>query len=204
MAESATAFPLDWPAWLPRAARRQRAAFRISQDKAMHFLIDELRKLGAKNVVISTNIELRRDGLPYARQKHIDNDPGVACYFEIGGEPRCIAVDRWDSVGANMQAIHLTIAALRGIERWGSEGMVSAAFTGFAALPAGDTTGKAWWEVLGVSGPDARREDIEYHYKVRARTFHPDTPGGGNPEAWIELNEAYEQAKQGASYDGQK
>lgn len=48
--------------------------------KARDQLLAELRLLGAKGLVVSTNVELRLDGLPYSESRHIA-DPGVAVYF---------------------------------------------------------------------------------------------------------------------------
>ena len=100
--------------------------------------------LRATKVVISTNIPLRRDGLPYAGQAQ-PNDPGVAVYFTTNDRTTCLACDRWKTVAENIYAIAKTIEALRGIERWGSKDAVGAAFLGFAALPP-----SSWRKVLGA------------------------------------------------------
>lgn len=165
----ADAFPLAWPAGWPRtpASKRSRPRFGgrgynqgAASGKAQQFLLDELRRLGARNVVLSTNIELRRDGLPYARQT-ITDDPGVAVYFTFKGQQRVIPCDRWDRVADNMYAIALSIEALRGLDRWGAGNMVEAAFSGFRSLPPmNGTTGRGWWEVLGIP-VDAARSLIE-------------------------------------------
>lgn len=42
---------------------------------------------------------------------------GVAVYFTLKGQQFCFACDHWDEIKDNMQAIHKTIEALRGIER---------------------------------------------------------------------------------------
>jgi hypothetical protein len=138
-------------------------------------------------------VELRRDGLPYAGRRPVQ-DPGVAVYFRLNGEDRCIAVDRWDSVGDNMHAIALTINALRGLDRWGSTGMVAAAFAGFAALPAGGISdGRPWRAVLEVA-PDADRASIDSAYRRLVKVWHPDV-NGGDDSRFLEIQAAYEQAK---------
>jgi hypothetical protein len=45
-------------------------------------LADELRLLGASNVIVSTNIPTKSDGLPYADDRNI-GDPGIAVYFDF-------------------------------------------------------------------------------------------------------------------------
>lgn len=105
--------------------------------------------------VISTNIELRIDGLPYSRQRPI-SDHGVAVYFTRNGRQMVFACDRWDKIEHNMRAITKTIEAMRGIERWGSSDLMERAFAGFEALPAPDP----WWKALGLSHPNATRTEI--------------------------------------------
>lgn len=169
------AYPLQWPAGKPRTSRPERARFDVSQDRAQNGILQQVRMLGGKSPVISTNIPLRRDGLPYANRK-IGDDKGVAVYFTLRGQQMCFACDRWDDIKDNMQAIHKTIEALRGIERWGSGDMVQQAFTGFVALPSQDNP----YDVLGVK-PDATEEEIEASYRQKAKVCHPDM--GGSDEA---------------------
>jgi hypothetical protein len=147
-------------------------------------LVHELRLLGARDIVISSNLPLRRDGLPYANKAEPE-DTAVAVYFTLDGAERCIPCDRWDRVRDNLRAIALTIAALRGLERWGTHQIVAAAFQGFAALPAGGADG--WWTVLGVP-PSANRADIEAAYRRLAKVHHPDA--GGDAERFRIITEA--------------
>lgn len=184
------AYPLQWPTGRPRVTRRERSRFNTSMATARDALIDELRLLGARYAVLSTNFSLRRDGLPYANQREPE-DPGAAIYFEYQGRQMCFACDRWDRVRDNVQAIRLTIAALRGLERWGTGDMVSAAFTGFEALPP-PAEERPWWDVLGVPR-DADSNAIREAYRQKARECHPDT--GGSDIAMAELNAAYQKAK---------
>jgi hypothetical protein len=96
-------------------------------------LDDELSRLDARNVVISTNLRVRLDSLPASGQREPD-DPGVAVYFTLDGKRRCLPCDRWDRVADNMIAIAKFIDAMRGQLRWGV-GDVGAIFEGFKALP---------------------------------------------------------------------
>jgi len=147
------------------------------------------------NIVISSNIPLRRDGLPYAGQA-APSDPGVAVYFVRNKKQMVLACDKFKNVEDNLQAICKTIEALRGIERWGASEMMERSFTGFEALPPPTAAApkRAWWEVLNVprgSHPDRIKEA----YRAQAQVHHPDR--GGDPARMAEVNAAYEEATRG-------
>jgi hypothetical protein len=103
----------------------------------------------------------------------------------------CFACDRWDRVGDNIQAIRHTIAALHGIERWGTGEMVQQAFSGFMTLPSPDNP----CDVLGIKR-GASRHEIDAAYKAQAKRLHPDC--GGSTEAMQRLNHAKRQLLQTA------
>jgi hypothetical protein len=146
--------------------------------------------MGATDVVISSDAELLRNGEFRAHQPRIE-DQGVAVYFALHGRQSCIPCDRWKRLQDNVQAVRLMVGALRGLERWGSVGVVSAAFAGFEALPAGGSSGAAWWDVLGVA-PDAGASEIEAALRRMARIHHPDV--GGNVAEMQRIVAAYEEA----------
>src|SRR5438045_3368924 len=94
----AEAFPLFWPDGRPRAARRERSAFKVAGfGRVRDELLNELKLLRASRVIISTNVPLRRDGLPLAGQPQ-PKDPGVAVYFTRGGRKLCFACG-WPASG---------------------------------------------------------------------------------------------------------
>lgn len=188
----AEAFPLAWPAGWPRAKRKVRAAFQTSFADARDSLMRELRLMGARYPILSTNIPLRRDGLPYAAQKEPD-DPGVAVYFMWQGKQMTFACDRWDRVKDNVRAVGKTIEALRGVERWGASDMMERAFSAFEALPAPDgVVILSCWQVLDLE-PPVSEMDIERAYRIKSKTAHPDA--GGSREEWDQLRRAYDEAK---------
>lgn len=191
MAES---FPLSWPDRYPRTTDRRRAPFKTSFDRAVRGLFSELKLLGAPdwNVILSTNIPVRRDGRPYAQMSN-PKDPGVAVYFRFntGGKQMVLACDKWQRVEDNIRALELTVEAMRGMDRWGCSDMLERVFQGFTALPAPEGE-KAWWEVLGVA-PGSDPAFIEDTYRRKMRTAHPDA-GGSTQEAQA-LNRAIEQAR---------
>ena len=160
------AYPLQWPSHRPRTQRRQRSRFGVSFARARTELFNELRLMGARLAVLSTNFALRRDGLPYANLPE-PNDPGVAIYFEWKGRQMVFSCDRWDKVRDNARAISYTISALRGLDRWGTGDAVEAAFTGFEALPPPN-----WRGDLGLDA-EATLDDAERAYRGRARSGPP-------------------------------
>ena len=142
----------------------------------------------AANVVISSNLRLRLDGLPRSGQREPD-DPGVAVYFEHMGDPRCIPCDRWDRVADNIAAVAAAVGALRGLDRWVNAYAVRAAFTGFAALP--DLSGQAvdWRQVLQLQDVERPTRDmVDRAYRRLAGEAHPDK--GGTAEQMARLNAA--------------
>jgi hypothetical protein len=197
---STEAYPLQWPQGRPRTERwrRERAKFDVTFTRARDNIVAEIGRLAGRypdpQIVISTNIALRRDGLPLANQRQPD-DPGVAVYFLYKKRQMSFACDRWEKIEHNMQAIAKTIEALRGITRWGTGDMLEAAFTGFTALPAPIVAGmrRPWREVFGFppgSIPD--RDQVQRRFRELASVRHPDA--GGSTDAMAELNAARQEA----------
>ena len=182
------AYPLQWPVGWSRTETPEESRFGQWNNKpsvayARGNVLNELRRLGAESVIISTNMELRQDGLPYSNKRE-PTDSGVAIYFILDGKGQCIPCDRWRTVGENLWAIYKSIEALRGLDRWGAKSFVDAAFSGFKALPApGDgcvLTGVADYFQGCIS-----KEDIDSTFKSLAKELHPDQ--GGKQDEFIEL-----------------
>lgn len=143
-------YPLTWPVGMPRTANRREAAFTVDLRRSYDDLTRTLSLLGARHVVVSSNLVLRQDGAPLARMAE-PRDPGVAVYFDRwidkADRPFVIACDQYSKVRWNLRAIGVTVDALRSIQRHGASSMLEQAFTGFAALPPAARE-KPWWEVL--------------------------------------------------------
>lgn len=183
--EAVPAFPLSWPAGKGRTPphKTQRSPFGdFTLAEARDGLQRELRLMGASSVVLSTNVELRRDGLPYSGRRQPD-DPGVAVYFRRGGKSLCMTCDRWDRVEANIRAVTKTVEAIRGIERWGSKDMVDAAFTGFAALPAHAGPGEQPWHRVLLVPSDAAADAVHAAWRRLFAENHPDRNPGDEAAA---------------------
>ena len=190
------AYPLQWPISRPRtsAYNRKNDPFHMPGGKVRYELARELKMMGSDDFIISSNLMTRRDGLPYAGQK-APEDPGIGLYFTRKGKEICISCDRYSSIEANLRAIGKTIEAIRGIERWGTEEMMDAAFTGFAALPESTIVtpyqSRAWYDVLEVS-QSASAEIIKAAYRQKLKSAHPD--GGGTNILFLELQKAAKEA----------
>ncbi len=176
------AYPLAWPSGWPRTAAtaRRAARYHVSMARARDDLLDELRRLGAAYPVLSTDIPVRRDGLPYASAREPD-DPGAAVYFMLQGAQHVIACDTWQRVKDNLRAIGLALAALRQLERTGASGLLERAFSGFQALPA-PAPEPDWRSVLQMGNdlndpPAVLLARAERHFRLLAQDAHPDRGG---------------------------
>jgi hypothetical protein len=196
-----TAFPLAWPDGWPRTPDYKRLNDRVFASKiyggvtmarAGRQLRDELLRLNARGIVISTNVALRQDGLPYSDQRKL-TDPGVAVYFQLKGKAMVMATDRYKTVGGNMRSLALAIEAMRQLERHGGGTMMERAFTGFTAIaPPGAK--RPWREVFGLKpGHRFYPSDISALYRTLAKDLHPDV--GGSEEQMRDLNAAYAEAR---------
>ena len=184
------AYPLVWPEGWKRTppTERQWGAFKVRPTQAVSHLNEEIRKLGGQYPTLSSNVRVRRDGLPYSEAfaRKIE-DPGVAVYFERGGKQVVFACDKFDAPFKNVRAIGLTIEALRGMERYGASDMLERSLSAFEALPPPRID---WRAELGFR-PDERVElsEVAAKYRELAKDRHPDR--GGTPEAFVRLGEAY-------------
>lgn len=189
------AYPLQWPVGYKRTPNNQlkHAQFQTSFADSRNAIIKELKLMGATNPIISSNVPLKKDGLPYAvpfGSKNVTDDTGIAVYFTFKNQQKVICCDAYHTLDDNMQAIRKSIEALRGLDRWKCSDIVNQTFTGFNALPE-HAMAKPWWDVLGVMPLDTE-EQIKDAYRQKAKTCHPDA--GGSAEAFHALSEAYQMA----------
>jgi hypothetical protein len=191
-------FPLYWPDGWKRTPSAQRGfgRFRLGFAVARDGLMRELDRMGATDILLSTNVPLKRDGLPYASAGQPE-DSGAAVYFNYKGKKVCLACDRFMLVKDNLNAIKHTIDALRGIERWGASDMLERAFRGFAALP-GAPVQRSWRETLGFTQDDVRAgrvtaEAIDSRFRELVQKHHPDK--GGDADTFREVVAAREAAR---------
>lgn len=185
-------FPLCWPVGWKRTAYRRGSAFKIAGfGKARDLLLAEIRRMGGAQMILSTNIPLRNDGLPYANTRE-PNDPGVAVYFTYKKKQMCFACDRYRTARENAYAIAKTIEALRGIERWGASDMMERAFQGFAALP--EKASEPWRDTLGLPHDgNVTGDDVDTAFRRLVQEYHPDK--GGDPEKFQAVVQARQMAR---------
>lgn len=185
-----SAFPLQWPAGYPRTAMPS-SNFRF-YPSTLTFetkgLREELGRMSARGIVISTNIPVKNDGNPYSTYTK-PADVGVAVYFTVDNKAMALCCDKWNTVEANLRALVMSVDAMRGLDRWGVSEIMNRAFMGFKALPE-KAASFPWWEILGLSR-NCTRKEIEAGYKKKIKLHHPDN--GGDPLKWQELQEAYNQ-----------
>lgn len=205
------AFPLQWPAGWQRtpagAAKPGRFAMKssgksylsmtdITIAEATRRVLGELARMGIdrQDVVISTNLALRLDGLPRSGQA-APRDAGAAVYWGTSkGARRVMAIDQYWKVEENLAAIAATLDAMRAIERHGGAQILDRAFTGFTELAA-PTARRPWRHVLGFTDDmEVTMAGAKDHWRRLAAAHHPDRPGGSH-ERMSELNVALAEAE---------
>lgn len=205
------AYPLSWPPGWPRTPThelrdgrhqfRRPVAHRASPwwgfVDARDALYDELRRLGAANVIVSSNFRPAANGRPVEPSRR-PVDQGIAVYFTVDGKPRVMARDPYLRAEENMRSLALTIEALRAVDRHGGGLMMSRAFEGFVALPPPLLTPvrRPWWHVLDID-QSASEAQIKDAFRRKAKAAHPDN--GGSESDMADLNIAYEDAMRAAA-----
>jgi hypothetical protein len=188
------AYPLCWPLGWKRTERPRRAPYKMTLERALQELTQELRLHKARDFVVSTNIQPRLAGLGINASKV--TDAGMAVYWEDSvGRPRVMACDHWNEVRGNARAISITLNALRTIERSGASQLIERAFTGFVALPA-NASPPAWCAVLGLApGSKYTVAEVLAAHRRRVLEVHPDRPeNNGSNEQIIAVNRARDAA----------
>lgn len=182
-------YPLYWPPDYKRSLSQKRARFTTTLGKSRDFVKEEIRRLGGKNPIISTNIPLKNDGdlrADWSRYK-ID-DIGVAVYFTHNGNQVCLCCDQYDRIWDNLWAIGRTIEALRQIDRDGVSDFLNRTFSGFKMLS--DPDQKEWWEILQVE-KNSSDDHVKIAYRKKVMETHPDK--GGSTESFNKVQNAYQQ-----------
>jgi hypothetical protein len=194
--EAIPRYPLSWPIGWTRTQppARRNGQFKaggtwIGVPAAVSRLQNELDRLGAVDLTLSTNLKPRLDGGVVANQGE-PYDPGVAIYFRFKGRATVFACDRYIRVADNIAAIAAHIDALRRIERYGV-GSIEQALAGYKALPA--DTAADWRTVFGFAAHETvTAEMVQRAFKDRAKDAHPDK--GGTEEGMAHLNRARDYA----------
>ena len=178
------AYPLSWPQSLPRITTSPaKSQFKTSlttrrqRPRVAQAVLGRQREEGRKRPRVQQRVPDERN----------PKDAGVAVYFTWDGISICIAVDRYQRIEENLQAIHHVIEAERTKLRHGGLNLVRAAFRGYAALPPPSAAKDDPWTVLGVKR-GASAVEIESVYREKAKNVDPNT--GGSNEQMAALNAA--------------
>lgn len=208
-------YPLSWPqGWrVTPATERRGARFHTHAHKyrfdgsnyaqkseltvadAVKRVIGELAafRIGEEDMIISTNLLLRNDGLPRSSQPEPSN-PGAAVYWRVDkvSPYKVLAIDQYTRVADNLAAIAATINAMRLIERHGNAEILTRVFQGFVALEG--PVVRSWRDVLELgAATNPAFHTVRAAFLTLAKQRHPDN--GGSVAAMQELNEAYEAAR---------
>lgn len=203
-----TAAPLTWPDGWERTNFRVDSQFgKVGRDltiaRATNFIYHELDLKGVCdwNVIVSTDLDLRRDGRPYSNQRKPD-DPGAAVWWKEKNSDtvrQVIAIDKYLTIADNLYAIGKTIEALRSIKRWGSGEILTRAQAGlFAELPSPEQAGGlSWRAALGFTTDNnvLNIDVVRARYRSRRSLYHEDRPETADPELFHQVQIAWEQAQ---------
>jgi hypothetical protein len=175
--------------------------FTVTPGHTIKHLQEQVRLIRGSGLVISSNMPVRADGMPYANAaERSDRDPGVAIYFYRDAKQVAMARDAFKTPLANLRSLGLALEGLRQLERHGGGVMSERAFQGFAALPPPDgasPTVISWRDLLGPFPDGLGSFEVlaiaEARYRQLAHKAHPDM--GGSAERMAALNAAIAQAR---------
>jgi hypothetical protein len=173
--EAALATRRQWNATLQRYDEHMVPGTKpITMPTARQRLSDQLDRLGAGDVILSTNVELTAYGEPRGGRAE-PTDPGAAVYFTLNDHDRVLACDRWNTVAQNIAAVASHIEAIRRIDRYGV-GTLEQAFAGYDALPPPDAGNRpAWRAVLGFPPlTPVTLDDVKVAFRSVARNADPN------------------------------
>jgi len=178
---------LDWPDEFERTSERKRSAyphgFNVSRNEAFDSILEELRKMDARNVRVETAAPhtAKNPHRPYSDRD--PDDPGVVIYFERDGQQYAVPCDRWDNLRDNARAIALYLDAKRALDRYGVQTIRSEFDT--QALPEPDedavVADEPPHEILDVA-KDASEDVVKAAARRLSANVHPDKPDGDEEE----------------------
>lgn len=188
------AYPLHWPAGGPRTKYPKRSQFKTTLPQALDNVEGELRRFGndtgkkVEGLLISSN---------YSLTARNPTDGGVAVYFRWDNIDCCIAVDLYNKIEENLQAVSKVIEAERTKMRHGGLNIVRSSFRGYANLPPpkgpDGQLAPPWRHILGVTERGTLGE-AESAYRMLSKKHHPDV--GGDAAKFNQITDAIRQARE--------
>lgn len=165
--------------------------------QAVTYLEDEIQAINPERAVIYSNYE--RLNIERLRQKGPKEDSTVCVELGLRGKGYTIVCDTWYLAEHNLYALHLTLRAIRNMEKWGVAKMDDAmlCFNNTVRANAKPTDGGAnepdmarreWMSILGI-GESATLDDANALYRQRAKTMAEDE------DELLRLNKAIEAAR---------
>ena len=189
--EVISAYPLSWPKGLPREKKPVSSLFKTTISGALKNVNNSLIAFGkdsgtpTENIVISSNVTLGAEK---------PKDAGVSVWFVWENKQLCVAVDKYQKVEDNLQAIYHIIESRRTELRHGGLHILRQSFTGFKALPETvDMSNDFVWEFLGLNNKPDSKEEVEKNYKLKAKQLHPDV-ATGSTEKFNMLQQVYKKS----------
>lgn len=194
-------FPVNWPIdhrqRIP-AINRKQGRFTcdrrpLTANKALSRLqqsADTWRGRVTDLVITANYSHIRQDGLPYSGQRSPD-DPAVAVYFQLDGEPMVLPCDTYTDPAQNIAAIARALEHYRTLDRDGLS-LTQGDIIIRLQLPE-KTSADDWWDVLGVTA-SAEPPEIRRAYLRLLKKHHPDHTKDFDWAQWDKIQSAYELA----------
>lgn len=157
--------------------RYRSSPFRAAFRRTVELLIDELRQLHARHVVIELDVrerDIRLDGYPRADAKV--GVPAVVVSFESKHGPLRYATGEYDDWQDNLRAIALSLNALRSVDRYGVSRR-GEQYRGWRALPPSSDPAD---NIVTVEQARAFLEPYGGSFEAAAKVLHPDVPDTGD------------------------
>lgn len=184
--------PSDWTK--ADTTDRRSSPFRSTWSQTERDLLEEIRHLGAFELVISVDVdedELRRDGAGLLANAKV-RSPRVIVWVDGDAGPMSFQVDKFAQYRDNVRAVALGLNSLRRLDRYGMAD-TGQQYTGWLALPsAGESTDVAATVIAEAARIPLERvlEDPKAAVRQAQIRTHPDR--GGDPDAFQRVTEAAE------------
>jgi len=165
----------------------------LTVDQSIKYLEEEIWAFGAQSATIYSFYE--RLNVPRLRRAN-EEDSAISVKVGLNTRNYHFICDRWYLLEHNLYALHLSLRALKNIEKWGV-GDLTTILKPFdvsyeTVVKEGDSRINEWMHTLGL-GPTATIEDANAIYRNRAKL------AADNQDELLKLNQAIEDARKALS-----